>query len=152
MSEARYYEDLQVGARWETAGRTITDADVNAFARISGDFNPVHVDAKYASSTPFGERIAHGALVLAIATGLRQDEGTFRGTLRAWLGMRDWRFLAPVRFGDTIHVVTEIVALRDTKDTTVGLVTQGIEVRNQHGEVVQAGEFATLIARREARL
>jgi acyl dehydratase len=152
MSEARYYEDLQVGARWETAGRTITDADVNAFARISGDFNPVHVDAKYASSTPFGERIAHGALVLAIATGLRQDEGTFRGTLRAWLGMRDWRFLAPVRFGDTIHVVTEIVALRDTKDTTVGLVTQGIEVRNQHGEVVQTGEFATLIARREARL
>jgi acyl dehydratase len=147
---ALHYEDLDVGRRWRTAARTVTEADVVAFAGVSGDFNPIHVDAEHAATTGFGERIAHGALVLAIATGLRQQEGVFRGTLKAWLGMREWRFQAPVRIGDTLHVVTEIKERRATKDAAAGLVVQLVEVRNQRDEVVAEGEFVTLMARRTA--
>jgi acyl dehydratase len=144
---ALHYEELEVGMRWRSSGRTITEADIVAFAGVSGDFNPIHVDAAYASGTPFGERIAHGALVLAIATGLRQQQGTFRGTLKAWLGISDWRFRSAVRIGDTIEVVTEVVGRRETKDPTTGLVTQAVEVRNQEDEVVAEGQFATLVLR-----
>lgn len=148
MSDPLYFEDLEVGASWTTAARTISEADVLAFAEISGDHNPIHVDAAHAASTVFGERIAHGALVLSAATGLRQQEGRFRGTLRAWLGIRDWRFTAPVRIGDTIHVVNTVSELRATSNPADGLLVQRVEVRNQHDEVVAAGEFVTLLARR----
>jgi acyl dehydratase len=147
-----HYEDLDVGQRWLTAARTVTEADIVAFAGLSGDFNPIHVDAEHAATTRFGERIAHGALVLAIATGLRQQQGVFRGTLKAWLGMREWRFQAPVRIGDTIHVVTEIKELRETKDPASGLVVQTVDVHNQRDEVVASGEFVTLMARRTPTL
>jgi acyl dehydratase len=147
-----HYEDLDVGQRWRTAARTVTEADIVAFAGVSGDFNPIHVDAEHAATTRFGERIAHGALVLAIATGLRQQQNVFRGTLKAWLGMREWRFQAPVRIGDTIHVVTEIKERRETKDAASGLVVQAVEVHNQRDEVVASGEFVTLMARRAAGL
>ncbi len=146
-----HFEDLEVGVAWSSAGRTVTEADITAFAGVSGDFNPIHVDAEYASETVFGGRVAHGALVLAIATGLRQQQGMFRGTLKAWLGMREWRFAAPVRIGDTIHVLTEVTELRDTTDPTAGLAIQRVEVRNQRDEAVAEGEFVTLLRRRERR-
>ena len=146
-----HFEDLEVGVAWRSGGRTVTEADIAAFAGVSGDFNPIHVDAQYAAGTVFGQRVAHGALVLAIATGLRQQQGTFRGTLKAWLGMRDWRFTAPVLIGDTIHVVTEVTELRDTKDPLAGLAIQRVEVRNQRDEPVAKGEFVTLMHRRDNR-
>jgi acyl dehydratase len=146
-----HFEDLEVGVAWRSGGRTVTEADIAAFAGVSGDFNPIHVDAQYAAGTVFGQRVAHGALVLAIATGLRQQQGTFRGTLKAWLGMRDWRFTAPVLIGDTVHVVTEVTELRDTKDPLAGLAIQRVEVRNQRDEAVAKGEFVTLMHRRDNR-
>jgi acyl dehydratase len=146
-----HFEDLEVGVAWRSGGRTVTEADIAAFAGVSGDFNPIHVDAEYAAGTVFGQRVAHGALVLAIATGLRQQQGTFRGTLKAWLGMRDWRFTAPVLIGDTVHVVTEVTELRDTQDPLAGLAIQRVEVRNQRGEAVAKGEFVTLMHRRDSR-
>jgi acyl dehydratase len=149
-SAALHFEDLEVGMTWRSGGRTVTEADIASFAGISGDFNPIHVDAEHAATTVFGERVAHGALVLAIATGLRQQQGTFRGTLKAWLGIREWRFAAPVRIGDTIHVVTEVAELRNTKDPRAGLAIQRVEVRNQRDEAVASGEFVTLMHRRES--
>ncbi|MFL5818904.1 MAG: MaoC/PaaZ C-terminal domain-containing protein [Conexibacter sp.] len=148
MSDPLYYEDLEVGGAWVSGARTITEADVVAFAGISGDFNPLHVDAEHAASTAFGERIAHGALVLAVATGLRQQQGLFRGSLKAWLGMREWRFTAPVRFGDTLRVRTEVASRRETRDPAAGLVEQAVSVRNQRDEEVAAGIFVTLMHRR----
>lgn len=138
-----YFEDLEVGLEWRTAARTVTESDLTAFAGVSGDFNPIHTDAVYAATTAFGERIAHGALVLAIATGLRQQDGRFRGTLKAWLGMSDWRFRAPVRVGDTIAVENRILDLRRREDD--GVAVQGISVVNQRQEVVADGEFVTLM-------
>jgi acyl dehydratase len=148
VSDPLFYDDLQVGQAWTSGARTITEADVVAFAGISGDFNPIHVDAEHAAAGAFGERIAHGALVLAVATGLRQQQGTFRGSLKAWLGMREWRFSAPVRFGDTLHVRTEVASMRETKDPSAGLVEQAVSVRNQRDEEVAGGVFVTLMHRR----
>lgn len=70
-----YFEDFEVGQRFVTPGRTVTEADVVNFAGVSGDYNPIHTDAEFAKSTPFGQRIAHGLLVLAMLTGLRQRTG-----------------------------------------------------------------------------
>ena len=151
MEEPLYWDELAVGMSWTTGARTVTEADVVAFAGVSGDYNPLHVDAEHAAGTVFGERIAHGALVLAIATGLRQQLGVFRGTLKAWLGVRDWRFMAPVRFGDTVHVVTEVAELRPTSDPAAGIVVQRVAIVNQRDEVVQAGDFVTLMYTRAAQ-
>jgi acyl dehydratase len=143
-----FFEDLAIGDSWETGGRTITEADIVAFAGVSGDFNPIHVNAQHAETTMFGERIAHGALVIAVATGLRQQDGRFHGSLKAWLGMRDWRFRAPVRIGDTLRVVNRVAELNPAKDDGDGLLIQDVDVRNQRDEVVATGQFVTLMRRR----
>ena len=64
-----YFEDFEVGARFVTAGRTVTESDVMSFAGLSGDMNPLHVDREFARGTAFGEPVAHGLLVLSIAAG-----------------------------------------------------------------------------------
>lgn len=144
-----YFEDMTVGARWVSPRRTITEADVGAFAGLVGDFNPLHVDEVFAAATPFGRRVAHGALVLGIATGLRQQMPIFRGSLRALLELRSWRFLKPVFFGDTVTVVTTVESARETSRPGQGIVVQRIEVVNQDGVAVQEGEMVSLVASRD---
>ena len=134
-----------MGDRWVSGRRTVTEADLTNFAGVSGDFNPLHTDAVFASGTSYGERIAHGALVLSIATGLRQQMGLFNGSLKALLEIRSWKFLSPVYIGDTIHVVTTIAERRTTSSVEHGVVVQGIEVLNQREEVVHTGELVTLM-------
>ena len=103
-----YFEDVEVGFRFETPSRTVTEADLVAFAGVSGDFNPLHTDRVFAATSIYGERIAHGALVLSLVTGLRQRVGLFDGTLMGLLEIRSWRFVAPVLIGDTIRVASEV--------------------------------------------
>ncbi|HXH95742.1 MAG TPA: MaoC/PaaZ C-terminal domain-containing protein [Gaiellaceae bacterium] len=143
-----YYEDVEVGFRFETPSRTVTEADLVAFAGVSGDFNPLHTDRVYAAQSIYGERIAHGALVLSLATGLRQRVGLFDGTLMGLLEIRSWRFLAPVRIGDTIRVATEIAELRETSKPDRGIMVQRVEVLNQDDALVGSGELVALLRRR----
>jgi acyl dehydratase len=143
-----YFEDLEVGFRFETPRRTVTEADFVVFAGISGDFNPLHTDALFAAQTIYGERIAQGALVLSFATGLRQRVGLFDGTLMGLLEIRRWRFVAPVRIGDTIHVVSEVTELRPTSQSDRGVMVQQVEVVNQDDTVVNEGELVLMIRRR----
>jgi acyl dehydratase len=143
-----YFEDVQVGFRFETPRRTVTEADLVAFAGVSGDFNPLHTDRVFAAESIYGERIAHGALVLSLATGLRQRVGLFDGTLMGLLEIRIWRFSAPVRIGDTIRVVNEVTELRETAKPDRGIMVQRIEVLNQDDTLVQGGEFVVMLRRR----
>jgi len=143
-----YFEDVEVGFRFETPRRTVTEADLVAFAGVSGDFNPLHTDSVFAAGSIYGERIAHGALVVSLATGLRQRAGLFDGTLLGLLEIRNWRFTAPVRIGDTVRVVNEITELRETSKPDRGIMVQGIDVLNQDDDVVQSGEFVMLLRRR----
>ena len=86
-------------------GRTVTEADVAMFAGLTGDFHPQHTDAEWAASSPFGERIAHGLLVLSLAAGLVDFDPEEVIALRR---VRDVVFKRPVRLGDTIRVSAEM--------------------------------------------
>jgi acyl dehydratase len=145
-----FFEDLEVGMRLDSPARTITEADLVNFAGVSGDFNALHTDERFAAGTSFGRRIAHGMLTLAAVTGLRQRMGVFDGTLLAFLEIRSWRFLAPVFPGDTIQAATVVAEKRETSKDDRGIVVQRIEVRNQDDTVVQEGEFVTMMRRRSA--
>src|SRR5439155_11833053 len=89
-----YFDDIEVGQEWESAGRTITEADIVNFAGLSGDFNPIHMDHEFARTTPFQRPIAHGLLTLSIATGLSVQSPAMR-TL-AFVSLREWHFRCPV--------------------------------------------------------
>jgi acyl dehydratase len=143
-----FYEDLEVGRVFPTPARTVTEADLVNFAGVSGDFNPIHTDEEYAKETPFGRRVAHGLLVLAMLTGLRLRTGVFEGTLITWLEIRRYRFLKPVFIGDTIRGETEIAEKRETSKPDRGVVVQRVRIYNQKGEPVQEGEFVTLVRRK----
>lgn len=143
-----YFEDFEVGQRFQTPARTVTEADVVNFAGVSGDYNPIHTDAEFAKTTPFGQRIAHGLLVLSMLTGLRQRSGHFEGTVIAWMEIRNYKFLKPVFIGDTVRGESEILEKHETSKPDRGVVVQRVRVLNQRGEVVQEGEFVTMIRRR----
>jgi acyl dehydratase len=145
---ALYFDDLRVGMRLETQARTVTEADIVHFAGISGDFNPLHTDATFAAATPFGQRIAHGLLVLSMVTGLHSREGWFDGSTLAFLEISGWRFLKPVFPGDTVRAALEILELRPTSKPDRGVVRYRNQVYNQRGELVQEGDFVLLLRRR----
>lgn len=137
------FQDLAVDDAWESPRRTITEADVAAFAGLSGDFNPLHVDHEAARAGPFGKPVAHGLLGLAIASGLASQAP--RVDTLAFLGILDWRFLEPIAFGDTVHVVGRVAALEPKARGRRGIVTWHRRLINQHGTTVQEGRTQTLV-------
>ena len=139
MTEAvkgKYWEDFEVGMRFITRGRTVTEADIVNFAGVSGDWNPIHVDVEHARKGPFGERIAHGILGLAIASGLMQTLELYPDTLVAFLGLT-WRFRGPIKIGDTIRVEQVIAEKRETKNKDRGIITMATKILNQRDDMVQ---------------
>src|SRR5262249_54856306 len=130
-----------------TPARTVTEADVTMFAALSGDYNRLHTDAEYASSGPFGERIAHGLLGLSMVVGLLYRAGIDSDGAVAFLGL-SWKFTAPIKFGDTVHAAIEISSMRETRAPDRGIIVQAIQLFNQRGEVVQQGEFTMMLKRR----
>lgn len=143
-----FFEDFDVGHQVVTRGLTITEAHVVAFAGLSGDYNPLHTDETVAAGTPFGGRVAHGQLGMIMAAGLINQTGLYEGTTLALLGYRDWRFLGPLRFGDTIRVRVTIEEKRDTSKPDRGVLLRKVEILNQHDEVVQEGHSDVLVRRR----
>ncbi len=142
-----YYEDFDEGRSWRTASRTIEEADVNAFADLTGDHTYLHTDAERAAKTPFGARIAHGLLGLSVISGLLTQLGIVEGTVEAFMGLQ-WRFRQAVFFGDTVHGEFE-VAGRRISSKGQGLVVFSLKMLNQREEVVQEGDFTMMVARRE---
>jgi acyl dehydratase len=136
------FEALDLGQTWTSAPRVVTEDDVMEFARLTGDFDPLHVDEEYAGQSPFGRRIAHGLLGLSFAAGLCSD--CPRTATAAFVAVREWRFLRPVYFGDQVHAVTEVADKR-YRGRRHGLVTWTRRLINQDGEIVQEGTFETLV-------
>ena len=150
--EQKYFEDLQIGDKDITAGRTITEADIVNFAGLSGDFNAIHVDDDFAKGTFFKKRIAHGLLVLSVGSGLfTQSEMniSIKANLIALMEIK-WRFLKPVFVGDTVHLEVEVTEKRETSKGDRGIVVMRRTVINQNGEAVQQGD-ATLMLRRKPK-
>jgi acyl dehydratase len=130
-----YFEDYTLDDVRTSRGRTITEADIVNFAGLSGDFVELHMNEEYARKGPFGKRIAHGALVFSISTGLMVQMTVNQEAIVAFRGVDQLRFLAPVFIGDTIHVVKKTVD-KHTKDGVRGLVTFETTVLNQDGIAV----------------
>jgi 3-hydroxybutyryl-CoA dehydratase len=145
----RYFEDFAVGDVIVTAGRTITETDVVNFAALTGDYNQIHTDAHYAEREMFGQRIAHGLLILSIAVGLAVQTGLIEGTVLAFREL-EWKFSRPVLFGDTLHVAIETVELKPLPRLGGGNVAMKISVLNQRNEVVHRGVWQMLVKSRNS--
>ena len=143
-----YFEEFEVGQTITSPGRTITEADVVLFAGLSGDFNTIHTDAQYAAETPFGARVAHGLLGLAIASGLAVRTGIMEGTVLAFREIESWRFSRPVYIGDTLHVVIEVEETKALPRLEGGSLRLAIDVRNQKDETVMKGRWNVLVQSR----
>jgi 3-hydroxybutyryl-CoA dehydratase len=139
------FDDLQTGTRWTSGGRTITEADIVRFAGISGDWFPLHTDQEFAARTDYGARIAHGMLILSVATGLIPLPPE---TILALYGVDRVRFTRPVFIGDTLHVEMAI-ARKHSRGSDRGFVTLAVDVKNQRNETVAAFS-STLLVRRPA--
>ena len=126
------FDGLEEGERFVTRGRTIGEADITSFATITGDTHPQHTDAEWAVGSRFGERIAHGLLVLSFAAGLVDFDPERVVALRR---VGDAVFKQPVRIGDTVHVEGEIARTRALDDEH-GLVELRWKVLNQHDRLV----------------
>jgi 3-hydroxybutyryl-CoA dehydratase len=140
-----FFEEFAPGQKVRTAGRTVTETDIVGFAGLSGDYNQIHVDAAYAKTVPFGQRVAHGLCVLSIASGLAVQTGIMEGTVLAFREILEWKFSLPVFIGDTIHVELGVLETRPIPRLGGGNVTISLDVQNQDGKSVQKGKWAVLM-------
>jgi acyl dehydratase len=145
-TDRQRYEEIQVGDEYLSPGRTVTEADIVAFAGLSGDYNVLHTDAEFMRTSIFGERIAHGLLGLAIQSGLSTRAMARPFATLAFLGLK-WRFKAPIKIGDTIRVRLKVVGKRETAKPDRGIVVIQRTVLNQRGETVQEGETEVMVER-----
>jgi acyl dehydratase len=144
-----YFEEYEVGQSITSQGRTVTEADVVAFAALSGDWNPMHTDAEFASEHPFGQRVAHGLLVLSIAIGLTGRLGFLEETALAFREIGEWKFSLPIYFGDTIRVRATVIETKPMRRLGGGLVTLKVQILNQDAKVVQRGTWGVLVRGQE---
>ena len=143
------FADLHVGMSFRSPGRTITDADLVAFAGLTGDYSELHTSEVYARASQFGRRVAHGMLGLAYAHGLMWPRtGELRDTAIAFLGITDWKFTGPIFVGDTIFANYRIAELRDSNSKpTQAIAIFDVEVVTHDDRVVQRGRKALLVSK-----
>jgi len=141
--EVLVFDDLVLGDEWESPARTVTETDVVLFAGLSGDYNPLHCNHELSKTGPFGRPVAHGILGLAIATGLITHAP--RMDTLAFLAILEWKFVAPIRFGDTIRVISRVEDLQAQARGRRGIVTWHRRVLNQDSITVQEGRTQTLV-------
>jgi 3-hydroxybutyryl-CoA dehydratase len=130
-----------LGARFSSRGRTVTEVDVMLFAALTGDWHPQHSDAEWAKTSAFGERIAHGMLVLSFALGL---SGLDHSQVVAIRRLRDVVFKRPTRFGDTITAEVTVVSSRMVRS---GIALVGLKwvVSNARGETLVRATIEVLM-------
>lgn len=144
-----YFDEFTLGDSAESMGRTVTETDVVNFAALSADWNLIHTDAEYTKSHMFGQRVAHGLLVLSIASGLAVRLGFMEDTILAFRGL-EWKFVKPVYMGDTIRLRVTVLEKKEMARMGGGLVIFKMEVLNQKNEVVQRGPWEILCKARPA--
>ena len=142
-----YFDDFNVGDKFTSPARTLTETDIVMFSGLSGDYNPLHTDNEFCKSTIFGEKIAHGLLGLSIVSGLVNRLGIFNGSAIAFLGIEKWKFVKPIMINDTIHVEMTVIDKRETSKDDRGIIFRETVLFNQHNEVVQQGTLPILVKR-----
>jgi len=143
-----YFEDFEAGQTVTSLGRTVAEADVNAFAGLTGDWSAIHTDAVYAAQHPMGQRIAHGMLCQSIAIGLVIRLGFLEDTLLAFREIEHWKFSRPVYLGDTLRVRVTVSSTKPVRRLSGGLVELTAELINQSDQIVQHGKWTVLVKSR----
>lgn len=143
VNAKNYYEDLELGFRYETPGITVGEAHVLGFAGLTGDFTPVHVDEQFAREMGFRGRLAHGLLVMGLIDALK-NRCLVEFHVVAALNWT-WRFCAPVHVGDRLHVEVCIADRRLTSKGNRGIVTLDLKGLNQDGVIVQEGQTQIMV-------
>ncbi len=136
--------NLKVGDSAEMR-KTIADEDVRAFAELTGDRNPVHLDEEYAAQTRFGRRIAHGMLGASLISAVLANELPGRGTVYL---SQTLKFTAPVFLGDIVTARVTVKSVREDKP----VVTLETVCTNERGERVVEGEAVVLLPRVQANV
>jgi 3-hydroxybutyryl-CoA dehydratase len=139
------FEELQLGDSWLSASRIITEDDIQQFADLTGDRDPLHTDPVFAADGPFGKPIAHGLLGISFLAGLSSVAP--RVLTSAFVSIRSWAFTKPVFIGDRVHVATEVLDLKP-HGRRHGEVHWHRKLVNQDGQTVQEGIFVTLVSRK----
>ncbi|MCS6806839.1 MAG: MaoC/PaaZ C-terminal domain-containing protein [Acidobacteriota bacterium] len=140
----KFFDELEPGQEFVSAGRTITEADIINFAGLTGDWSELHVNREFADKGYFGQRIAHGALTFSISTGLAVRMGLLDDVLIAFYGIDRLRFRQPVFIGDTLWVRKRVESKED-RDEHSGLLTFATEVVNQRQQVVLSYQDKVLL-------
>jgi 3-hydroxybutyryl-CoA dehydratase len=141
-----YFEEFVAGQKIISAGRTVTESDIVTFAGLSGDYTQIHTDAEFSKNTPFGQRVAHGLLGMAIASGLAAQTGVLEGTVLAFREIIEWKFVKPIFIGDTIHVEMEVKETKAMPRIGGGAVALVLQLKNQHADVLMKGTWSVLMA------
>ena len=144
----RYFEEFTVGERFGTTSRIVTEADIMAFADLTGDHNEIHVDADFAAKTLYGQRIAHGLLTLSFVSGLVVQSGIMAQTIMAFREIISWTFNKPVFIGDEIHAEVEVTELKPYPRLGAGTVTVRVLAKNGRDETAQQGSWSLLVQSR----
>jgi 3-hydroxybutyryl-CoA dehydratase len=136
MTSGKSIDELKIGdfAEWS---RTVTDTDIDLFAKVTGDSNPVHLDQAYAEKTFFKGRIAHGLLSLGFISTVLGNTLPGHGTIYL---SQEVKFLAPVRIGDTITARVEVIELLTNKNRVKFKTT----CMNQDGKMVLEGNACVM--------
>ena len=130
------FDEFEVGKKYISARRTIREADIEQFAALSADYNPLHVDELYVKeNTNYRQCIAHGALTFAMSTGFSFQDGLVAGTTLAFLGVDELRWKHVIYPGDTIHMETTVLEKIESKTTTRGIVRFQRDIINQDGDL-----------------
>jgi acyl dehydratase len=145
--QPRSYEDFADGISVRTRARTVESSDILRFAELVGNYYPLHIDAEAARDTRFGQRLAHGSLILSIAIGLFESTGVFGDAVVAMLGMTDIVATAPVHPGQTIHAEVLITPRPLSADARHGVLDLDYSVRRESGEVVMTFRQTVLVRR-----
>jgi acyl dehydratase len=146
-----YFEDFKVGQEFaHPLTRTVTEMDNTMFSLLTLNPQPLHIDAHFAASTEFGQRLFNSLYTLGIMIGMTVYETTM-GTTVANLGMTDVNFPKPVFHGDTLRATTKVVSLRDSKSRPkAGIVEFEHRALNQKNEVVATCRRMALMHRKAA--
>ena len=144
----QYFEEFQVGEKVTTQARKVTDADIMAFAALSGDDNRIHTDAEFSRTGPFGKRVAHGLLGLSIASGLLWQTGILDGTVIAFREVDEWKFVKPIFIDDVVHAELQALETKALPRIGGGSVVVGVELKNQDNDVCMRGKWTLLVMSR----
>ena len=146
--EQIWLEDFVPGTELVSPPRLITIADIDAWAELTGERHPVHMDDAFAREAGFSGRVAHGLFSLALIEGLKAEIGCFERSVIASLGWNDVKFSAPLYHGDTVHLRLILFSKRESSKPGRGIaVERGILVKQDGTEIASGSHVVVLLAR-----